>query len=252
MTAGGVLVTRPLGQERPLVAALEQAGFQAVHAPLIAIEPLPSPDPVQRSLLLDLADTPHVIFVSRNAITHGMAWIEDFWPQLPVGVNWYTVGASSAALLAEHGIRALQPAAEMTSEGLLALPSLQAVADQRVLILKGEGGRSLIRETLAQRGARVRELVVYRRTVPAYAPGEFSARLRDSGCQSILISSGEGLDNMVSLLEPESLAAARQLTLVVPGERVAQAAAAAGFPRVAIADNATDEAMVAAVCALAS
>ena len=63
----------------------------------------------------------------------------------------------------------------------------------------------------------------------------------------VLLSSGEALDNMVSLLDSASLARVQALTLVVPGERVAQQARSQGFEQVRVADNATDDAMVAAV-----
>ena len=132
-------------------------------------------------------------------------------------------------MLREYGVNATEPRGAMNSEGLLALPSLQSLADQRVLIVKGEGGRALLREKLAGRGARVEELVVY--------------------CKFILLSSGEGLHNMVSLLDEASLVRVRGLTLIVPGARVAEQARAAGFSQVRLADNATDEAMVAAVIA---
>ena len=247
MSAARVLVTRPLGQQQALIAALEQAGFVCVHAPLLEILPLSAPDAEQRRILLGLSEYQHVIFVSRNAIRHGMDWIEDFWPQLPAGLNWYTVGESSARLLSEYGIDARRPQSSMDSEGLLALPALRDAAGERVLIVKGEGGRDTLRQTLESRGARVEELAVYRRGLPDYADDELGGRILDNRCQYILLSSGEGLNNMVSLLDESSLARVRELTLIVPGQRVADLASAAGFRHVVVAGNATDDAMVVAV-----
>ena len=244
-----VLVTRPTGQQEQLIAALESAGFRCQHAPLMEILPYPAPSVRQRQILLQLCDFQHVIFISGNAIRHGMDWIEDFWPQLPVGLHWYTVGRSSARRLREYGVHAVEPASGMSSEGLLALPSLQSLVHQRVLIVKGEGGRTLLREQLAARGARVEELVVYRRAKPHYDRGELGELILSTGCEFILLSSGEGLHNMVSLLDEASLVRVRGLTLIVPGARVAEQARAAGFSQVRLADNATDEAMVAAVIA---
>jgi hypothetical protein len=54
------------------------------------------------------------------------------------------------------------------------------------------------------------------------------------------------------LLDSASLAAVRELTLIAPGERVAGQAREAGFKFVLAADNATDEAMVAAARAAAA
>ncbi len=245
-----VLVTRPEGQARELGERIAAAGFKPLYTPLMTIEAFPEPSTEQRQLLLDLCHFEHVIFVSRNAIRHGMAWIEDFWPQLPAGIHWYTVGSSSAAALAEYGLEVLQPQGDMNSEGLLALPELSSVAGQRVLIVKGEGGRQHLRETLQARGARVEELAVYRRALPAYGPGELAERISAGQVKVVLLSSGEALDNMMSLLGTAGQARARECILIAPGARAAAAAARAGFTRVVEARNATDDAMLAALTTL--
>ena len=175
-----------------------------------------------------------------------MAWIESWWPQLPAP-NWYTIGDGSAVVLRDYGIDAIQPLHELSSEGLLALPQLQAIGHQRVLIVKGAGGRTLIRETLEGRGAQVDELVAYRRQPPRMDAGELATVIRDNNCRLVLISSGEGLRNMVSLLDETELGLALDLQLIVPGERVAAEASELGFAHIACAANATDAAMLEAV-----
>lgn len=249
MADPAVLVTRPAEQARELGERLLQAGFRPVYAPLLEIQPFPEPDTHQRQLLLDLCHYDHVIFVSRNAIRHGMDWIEDFWPQLPTGIHWYTVGSSSAALLESYGIVVRLPETEMTSEGLLALPGLQQVNGERVLIVKGEGGRQHLRDSLELRGARVDELPVYRRACPDYLEGEFAGLIVGEGVEFILVSSGEALDNMVSLLRGAALDSVRRRRVVVPGARVAELAREAGFSEIIEADNATDDATLQALAA---
>ncbi|MCB1848695.1 MAG: uroporphyrinogen-III synthase, partial [Halieaceae bacterium] len=177
MAAEAVLVTRPEGQEGTLCAALEARGFRPYHLPLLALESLPELPAAERAKVLALDEYQHVIVVSGNAARYGMERIDEVWPQLPLGPGWYAVGEATARALAGRGIRALTPGADMTSEGLLALPQLQAVGGQRVLIIKGEGGRGAMREELGRRGARVDELACYRRVCPRYAAGEVAARL---------------------------------------------------------------------------
>lgn len=247
MADPGVLVTRPTAQAGALGERLLQAGFRPVYAPLLEIRPFDEPDPAQRQLLLDLCNFDHVIFVSQNAIRYGMDWIEDFWPQLPTGIHWYAVGTASAAQLEAYGIAVLLPESSMNSEGLLELPTLARVHGERVLIVKGVGGREHLKDALELRGARVSELAVYRRACPAYLEGELAGHILGEGVEFILLSSGEGLDNMLSLLGGEALDSVRRRILVVPGERVAGLARKAGFDNVIQADNATDEAMLAAL-----
>jgi uroporphyrinogen-III synthase len=247
MVERAVLVTRPAAQAASLCELVEGAGLNAIRQPMIEISPLPELPPRQLQMVLDLDLYQHVIFVSSNAVRLGMDWIGQYWPQLPLGLQWYAIGGATAEYLEEQGVAVLQPETEMNSEGLLALPGLQAVDRERVLIIKGEGGRKKLADTLRERGARVDQLSVYRRNPPAVSAGALSALFRENRFAAIVFSSGEGLHNMLSLLgegEPEHL---REIPLIVPGERVAEAASDSGFKTVVIARNATDQAIMEAL-----
>jgi uroporphyrinogen-III synthase len=239
-----VLVTRPRGQAERLSAGLEALGCTVHRQPLLELQPVPRLLPAQRQQLVDLDLYQHVIFVSANAVRFGMACIEDYWPQLPVAINWYAVGESTAAHLRDFGIEAITPGAQMTSEGLLALPALQRVTEQRILIIKGEGGRTILREGLERRGARVDDLACYRRCCPRLAPGELAAKFDRWRIQAMLISSGEGFTNLQALLSPEETTKFRDICLIVPSERVSRMAREAGYARVVTAENASDGAML--------
>jgi uroporphyrinogen-III synthase len=214
---------------------------------LLQLFPLPELPPVERARVLALDEYSHVIFISGNAVQFGMAWIESYWPQLPLGINWYAVGAATARALRDHGVSALTPGLDMTSEGLLALPQLQALADERVLIVKGEGGRATLREALSRRGARVDELACYRRGPPELEPADVVARLAQWQIELAMISSGEGLANLLALLSPAETSKFIHITLLVPSDRVALIARQAGFSRVIVAENASDSAMLRAL-----
>lgn len=242
---GRVLVTRPAGRSSDaLCAALERAGFEAFSQPLLQLDPIPELSGEQRSLLLDLERYQHVIFISANAVRFGMDRIEEYWPQIPVGVSWYAIGDATAEQLAGFGIEAVTPGTAMTSEGLLALPGLLDVRDERVLIVKGEGGRETLRNELSGRGARVDELACYRRSPPKVSAGELAGKLSAWDIGVILISSGEGLANLQVLLTPAETSKLKPMALVVPSERVACLARDAGFDQVVTAENASDTAML--------
>ncbi len=243
----GVLVTRPAGQGEALCRQLAAAGYRPLQQPLLELEPLAELAGPQRQHLLDLDLYRHIIFISANAVRFGLACIDDYWPQLPAGLNWYAIGGTTAALLYERGLAPLSPSREMTSEGLLALPELQQVGDERVLIVKGEGGRDTVRRELSSRGAKVDELACYRRSCPDLAPGVLAAQLAAADVEVILLSSGEGLANLLALLSEKETTKFRDMCLVVPSERVARMAQEAGFSQVVTADNASDEAMLRAL-----
>ena len=124
-----VLVTRPAGDASDtLCAAIKAAGYEVYSQPLLELTALPQVNAAQRQLLLNLDLYQHVIFISANAVRFGMALVNDYWPQLPVGTSWYAIGAATAAVLAHHGIAAITPGNVMSSEGLLAVPALQVQA----------------------------------------------------------------------------------------------------------------------------
>ena len=240
-----VLVTRPEGEAAAtLRALLEGAGYEVYSQPLLAIEGIPELSPTQRGFLLELDSYRHVIFISTNAVRFGMALLAEYWPQPPTGPAWYAVGTATTAALAAFGIHAVTPGDAMTSEGLLALPGLRDVRDQRVLIVKGEGGRETLKQELVHRGARVDEFACYRRSVPSIPVGELARKLSRWGVEIALISSGEGLANLLLLLTPTETSKLKHVALIVPSERVARLAQEAGFDQVVTARNATDSAML--------
>ena len=244
----GVLVTRPLGgAANTLCAAVEAAGYRAYSQPLIELSALSQLPPVQRHMVLDLDQYQHIIFISANAVRFGMDVVTDHWPQLPLGINWYAVGTATARGLEAFDIHAVTPGSDMSSEGLLALPYLRNVEGQRVLIVKGEGGRHTLRTELLHRGALVDELACYRRGLPELPPGYLAGRLEQWDIDVILLSSGEGLANLLLLLSPAETTKLKAIGLIVPSERVAQMAREAGFGQVVTAENASDAAML---CAL--
>lgn len=249
--AGGirrVLVTRPAGKAADaLCKSVAAAGYEVYAQPLLELQALPTLPATQRQKVLDLDRYQHVIFISANAVHFGMALVDDYWPQLPAGLRWYAIGAATAAELGRFGVTAITPGNVMTSEGLLAAASLQLVRDQRVLIVKGEGGRDALRQALTERGAVVDELACYRRSLPDLPTGELAARLVRWRIDAILLSSGEGLGNLLHLLSPAETSKLKHIGLVVPSQRIARMAHEAGFDRVATAENASDAAML---CAL--
>lgn len=235
-----VLITRPDGQERPLRAALEAEGFRVCHQPLLQLEALEGPDDCQRQLILALDGFQHVIFVSANAVRFGLPWLRSCWAELPGAINWFAVGEATAEALRRQGLSVLTPGRQMSSDGLLALPQLQSVAGQKVLLVKGEGGREKLARVLAGRGAQVKILCCYRRRPPSVPAGHLMQLLRAEDVGVVVISSGEGLDNFLALLSPVESSKLRHVALLVPSARVAEQARRAGWQRLVLADNASD------------
>ena len=249
---GAVLVTRPPGQAQALCAALAASGFAAFEQPLLELLKLPELAPDSQLHIENIDKYQHVIFVSGNAVRFGMEKILSLWPQLPEGINVYAIGSSTAGMLREYGIEAICAGStagsgvnsDMTSESLLATEPLQGVNGQHVLIVKGVGGRTTLAEVLCSRGAVVENLACYQRKCPKLRTGELAEKIAAWQIDLIMISSGEGLSNMLTLLSPAETIKLCTVPLIVPSGRVARLAGNAGFTTVHTADNASNAAML--------
>ncbi|MBW0148584.1 uroporphyrinogen-III synthase [Marinobacter arenosus] len=242
-----ILICRPEPEAFRLAECFRAAGADARVLPLIEREALPE-TPERRTLILDLDQFTHIITVSPYAARLLLDELDTWWPQVPAGIRWYAVGAGTAAVLAGQGLSIRKPASGWTSEALLALPSLAQVNNERVLLVRGENGRELIRETLEARGARVSVLSLYRRITPAYTPEHINQLLGDFAPEAIVTLSGETLNNLIALCANSSHNLYDRL-LIVPADRVAEQARVAGFENPCIPGSLADNDIVATVAA---
>jgi len=246
----GVLVTRPAHQAGPLCDLITDAGGRPVRFPLLRIlDNGDTPEVTER--LMRLRDYDLAIFISPNAVYYGLAAIGRHGG-LPHGLKLAVVGGGSARELKQHLGRKpdLAPSHRYDSEGLLALPGLQAVQGKRILILRGNGGRELLGTTLRARGARVDYAEVYRREAP-----EADAAEEDWLDKSAIltVTSGEAVQNLVAATPEAQRGTLFAKPLIVVSERTAALARELGFTRaVRVSQTASDEAIMEAVIAMAA
>lgn len=225
-----------------LIAA---AGGRTIRTPAVAIEPVADPEPA-RHLLTQPWDL--MIYISRNAVEQSLPLLPD--GRLPCGPKIAAVGRATAAALSTAGREPdLVPAERFDSDSLLALLALADLRGARVLIVRGTGGRALLGDTLIERGAEIAYAEVYCRALPTIDPAPLVARWRQD-VQLATATSGKVLDNLLTLVGPNGRKLLLATPLVVVSERTAVAARRMGFSRVELAERATDEAIVAALCHL--
>lgn len=223
-----VLVTRPQPQGQALSERLAALGADAFAVPTIEIEPLPLTAEL-RTTLETLPQADWLVFVSRNAVRYGLQRMRELGLD-PVAAAVAAVGPGSAAALAAAGIEvALQPQTGFDSEALLALPQWQDLTGADVVILRGLGGRQLLGQTLAARGAQVRYAELYRRRRPQTELAPALRRWRQAPRRLLIVTSGEGLDNLLAMAGDEQRPALMSAALITVSERVAGVARAQGF-----------------------
>lgn len=241
-----VLVTRPAHQAQGQTARLSNLGIEPVPLPLLEIIPTDVEDstfPLLKSKILDLDLYHKIIFISTNAVTIGMDLIDQYWPQLPIGLDWLAIGQQTAQQLKTYGINVAQASTGYDSEALLSLPLLQDLNQQKVLIMRGGSGRKTLTEQLQQRGAQVDYADLYQRRLPHYTSEQIMSTISDKPLTAAIITSGEALLNLTQLINEYALNALENTTLVVPSERVARIAVELGYTRVITASGPDDQAM---------
>lgn len=224
-----VLVTRPAHQAATLAQAIRAAGGEAWVFPALVIEAVPASE--SAVALARLRDADIVIFISPNAAQFGMAVIHSDGG-LPASAAVFAVGPGTARALQEQGVSGVVVPDGQDSEALLALPQLQAVAGKRVVIVRGVGGRPLLADTLAARGAEVHFLECYRRVRPQADAAPLLARWRAGGVDAVTVTSAETLDNLAALLGEAGRPLLRDTPVFAPHEKIAEAARRFGTVRV--------------------
>ncbi len=239
-----VLLTRPRRECRATARALAEHGIDSIRMPLQSTRRAPcSP-----ALVSDLSWAAHAsvqIFVSRSAVVAALALAQK---QIATADHRISVGRATAATLQRQGLTAISaPGHAEDSDGVLGLAPLQSVAGVQIALWAAPGGRERIAEVLAQRGAQVRVISIYRRLPQRPRPAALR-KLADAADRIVLTATSNALlEALDRTLKCQRLTALRQRPLIVASARIAERARALGFARVTAAAGASAQALIAAL-----
>ncbi len=244
-----ILVTRPAGQAQGLMDKLAALGARPLHFAAVEIVE-PHDIAGLKAVVADLAAFDWAIFISPNAVTRAFNLMQGWGQAWPPKVRMAAIGRGSARELQRLGFRdILVPEGRFDSESLLSMSPLQDMQDQRVVVFRGEGGRELLGDTLAARGARVRYAECYRRAAPS---ADISGLLRAwarHGLDAVIVTSVEGLHHLYDALGQVGRQWLTKTPLVVVGTRQRDACRALGLQGpLIVAAGADDETLIAALC----
>ena len=219
----GVIVTRPARQAAGLASQLATLGATPIVFPAIAILP-PNDDAPLKRAHASLASYDAAVFVSANAAEYGAPG------QWPRNVVAYATGPGTAGALRAVRVPDVSiPQTTYDSEGLLALPALADLRGKRIAIFRGEGGRDHLADALRARGAHVDCIDCYRRMRPASGADGLAEALLAGRAHALTITSSEGLDNLLALLDERALLVLRTIPTFVPHSRIEEHARANGL-----------------------
>ena len=265
----GVLITRPEGQRDRLATVLADAGIASRFLPLLSLRAVTEPAQVEsvKTQISAISTSDLAIFISTNAVNYAGHFFEscvceqgaglEDTQQWPASVPCVPIGQATAKALALRGWPTVSDSvdglAAQTTERLLATPALQNVADKKITIFRGVGGREVLAEALRSRGASVDYCELYIRGYPQYDYATVSSALGlqdNTPPAAILFASGETLANFYRHLQRyqrDGKLDARLNTqlmaipVLVPSARVKAQAEAFGAKTVWLAANASAE-----------
>ena len=240
-----IVVTRPERQSSAISQRLIELGAGVIRFPLIAIEAIPNKS-LNQSILTNYN---YLIFTSRNSVEMAIKIMMEKLPagstlKLPKTLKIATVGKQTAESLGAYGVLAsIVPTELFNSEALLEHKELQGVEGKRIAIIKGEGGRDLLRDTLVERGATVDYINVYHRVCPVDNLLPLVKCQQQCGIDIIMLTSVEGLNNYYSLVADET--SLKHKTLLVGSRRINDAINELSHRgRVLVSEDPSDDKMI--------
>lgn len=242
-----VIVTRPAAQAADWVVQLRLRGLDALALPLIGI--CPAEDLTALTVAwLALAHQRLVVFVSPNAA-------EQFFAHRPSSVSWPVAvlagspGPGTTRALLALGVPArliVEPAADapqFDSESLWLQLAGRDWHAASVLIVRGDGGRDWLADTLRRNGAQVGHVAAYRRVAPVFSAAESRLLLEALGAPALhlwLFSSSEAIDHLGVAAGADGSVDWSLARAIATHPRVASRARQQGFGRVIEARPALD------------
>ena len=230
-----VLSLRPRGQHAGMRSAAARMGARVLALSPLAIEA--RGDAASRKALGEALDADIVLFTSPNAVRAATALQR---LRRARRQTLLAVGDGTRRALQRLGIEAVAPT-RMDSEGLLAMPQLQAVDGMRIGLVTAPSGRNRIGPTLQARGADLVRADVYQRIPLDITEVRWKA-LADALAKPqrvvLALSSAEALDAVLRQRPAKLETSLRRIAVAAASERLAQVARDAGFRRVAVAGDA--------------
>ena len=236
MNQACLLNTRPAHQAKDLSLLFCAAGYAVVECPSLAIKTQ------YLAQALDWSAQDVWVFVSRNAVEH---FAKQITGTQPANVKLVAVGAATAHAIEQQGWQDLQPLPHtFDSEGMLSLAVFQQLSGLRVGIVRGDGGRELLAQSLQEKGARITFYEVYKRIAAPFCNQAWLA-FREFSTPIILFTSNSSVEVFIAQCPSSDSSWLRTQSLIVFSERIAQHARQLGFiGSISVTSQSSDQAIL--------
>ncbi len=203
-----IVVARPLEQGLALARRLELLGATSILAPAIVVEPPEDWQSVDHAIEA-LKQFDWIVFTSANGVQAFIARMSEIGHDLRAFGNsrLAAIGPVTAESLATYHLKADLVPEEYVSESL-ASELLARVKGKRVLLVRADRGREILRESLAT-VATVQQIAVYRQGENAALADTLTACWRQKPPDFILLTSSNIARAILNKLTPDQIATIR-------------------------------------------
>ena len=150
-----LISSRPQGTNVQLSDDLKNSEIKLLSFPLTEIHPLNNYQ-IFDGVIENIKTYQHIIFISTNAVHFFLERVKKLSLQIPKNLIFSSIGPTTKLLLQKKlSVDVHSPIKTFDSEHLLKEKIYNNVEDQKILIIRGEGGRETLKNTLEEKGATV-------------------------------------------------------------------------------------------------
>jgi len=203
-----VLITRARHQVDSFRSELVDLGASVLEIPTIQIDAMPTDDRVRKAIA-DLRGTALVIFASANAVDIFFKMLVETGADARAfhSSKLCAIGQETAESLENRGLRPDLVTSEYTAEGLAKALEGWEMEGMKVLVPRAEVARDALPSLLANRGAEVSILPVYRAECPPEAGGALIRLFDGDGADVVTFTSSSTVHNFVRAFPEDRLPA---------------------------------------------
>lgn len=233
----GVVITRPKEQSAFLIQSIERSNGTAFSVPCLEIHDPLDITTAQEECTVLAAQADYWAFTSPNAVEYAQKFGLDFSLNKPC----ISIGSGTTKLLQQLTTAdVIQGEKPYTTEKLLEALSQYSLADQKISIFSGEGGRRLLENAINDMGAHAHYVDVYRRIQAENIDVTDVVDYSQSHPIVILVSSQEAFEayHQASIALDKNFA---KHTLIVASNRLANYVRTLGYQNIIVADSAVSK-----------
>jgi len=150
-----LISTRPLKTNLQLSDELKKSEIKLLSFPLTEIHPLNNYQ-IFDGVIENIKTYQHIIFISTNAVHFFLERVKKLSLQIPKNLIFSSIGPTTKLLLQKKlSVDVHSPIKTFDSEHLLKEKIYNNVEGQKILIIRGKGGRETLKNVLEEKGATV-------------------------------------------------------------------------------------------------